>query len=193
MDGSEDGVLHKHTKRPFDASARSSGWAIASTRLHSAVKSKLTRLGLPVAGAGGLGVWATAGAHQMNPAGMAVIGATVVAGLAAKCIDSYIRRLPELIEKRGEAKRKAQSSEVRDGIQQTLMRMAAEDPTKVDHIVRMITLQNLSALPDQCQFTGREACELAALIAEYSPKEQPKQNPPDDETAGEYPRAVGMG
>jgi hypothetical protein len=198
MDEAEDGVHHKHTKRQFDASARSSGWAIASTRLHSVFKSKLTGYGLSI---GGVGASVTAVAtHQMSPIDVAAVGGTVVASLVANCVDSYIQRRPEVIDKRAkatteqiEAQSKAQSRVARDEMQQILMKIAAEDPTKIDHVMRMITLQALSALPDQCQFTGRDACELAGIIAEYSAKAQPTQNPPDDKTGVEYPRAVGMG
>lgn len=180
-----EGGVHKHTKHPVEASTRSSGWATA-THLHAAVKSKLTRLGIPVAGAGGLGAFVTADAHQMNTAtavaSASVFGATVVATLTVRLVERYYEAQPKIMEARAKAdevKIKAEEAKASLEMQRTLLEKFADDSTKAPHIERLfmrLMRQRLAARALELGASPEQIRALGTLLVDDQPGNRSEQN-----------------
>lgn len=160
----------KYQKPPIDAVASRLVPESASTRLHRALASNFTRLGIPVAGAGGLG-WITADAHQMNTATAAasalVFGATVVASLTVRLVERYLEARPKIIEahaKANEVKIKGEEVTASLEMQRTLLdKFVVADSAKAPHIERLLMRLMRQRLAAQALELGASPEQIRAL------------------------------
>jgi hypothetical protein len=185
-----EGGVHKHTKAPSGTPAHRSGWVDLPARLRSTTSGKIAGYGLPAAGAGGLGAWFTAiSTHGVSATALVAIAAMFASMLAThavtKILATYFEHRKGIIE----ACEMAARQRIREETIRDLVLKGADDPSRADHVERMVIIRSLADLA-QCELTGDQAATLGRLLTRYLADDRANRKGQDDAGGDELRRAI---